>query len=161
MKEIDFTKVNEVFIDAVTSEAEDRNVKPEEIALILFPFDRRGDKKYRTRVKIFSMTKAFETETVRLKKLTVFDIMGHISKAIMQIFKGEVYDHNQRLESKSGESTRNYPHPIDYDKIECYVQLSEDKTVVMTMTYDQKFLRNYDMQEEFGDADLDEIEKDL
>ena len=165
MKKIDFSQVDDVFIEAIKTQADERGAKPEEITLILFPFDKRGKGEFVTRVKIFSLTNSFPEEIVRLKKVTMYDVLGHISKAILEVFKGEVYDHNARLASGTGESVKAYPHQITMDKLECYIQVApiadEKYSLTMAMIYDGNFLRNYDMVKEFGDADLDEIQKEM
>jgi hypothetical protein len=165
MKKVEFDKVTEVFAEIVIEQAEKKEVKPEEINLILFPYDKNGDGNYRTRVRIFSLTGAFSDEVERLKKITWYDAMGHVSKAIMEIFKSEVMDHNGRLENHlESESVHNFPKPIGLDKLECYIGVKkvvkdddEYWKVEMNMIYAGEFLRQYDVVEEFKDADLDEV----
>ena len=161
MEKIDFKKVDGVLVDIITGQAEEQGVSPNEIAVILYCLHKRSS--YRTRVKLFSKTESFETiEEIRLKKLTSFDIMGHISKAIMQIFEGVVFEHNNHLKNGSSyEGIKNYPKTIALDKIELNCEIDITGNAVMALIYNNEFVRMYDLSEEFGDADLEEIKNEM
>ena len=164
---IDFGLVESVFIGAVQEQAEKKNVSPEQLSLILFPLFEKGrfsnKASWRTRVKILSMDGSFDPEVVKLKAVTMYDLGGNISKAVMKIFEHEVEEHNTALKTNIGsdiemklESIENYPQFIDLDKMECYIQVQpcpkDDYKLIMTLVYDHSKLRDYDISKEFADV---------
>jgi hypothetical protein len=158
---VDFDIVESVFVDAVVDQAEEKGVNPSKIALVLFPMKKgRG---YRTRVKIFSLDNSFQTEVVKLRKITMYDMTGHISQAIMKIFEHEIGEHNMALQRQVQiESTKNCPKPIGYDGFECYIQvkLGEDQNwqLDMTFTHDHEYLRKYNIRTEFAQVEGEEFD---
>jgi len=158
---VDFDIVESVFIDAVVDQAEEKSVDPNKIALVLFPF--KKGRSYRTRVKIFSLDGSFQTEIVKLRKITMYDMTGHISQAIMKIFEHEIGEHNLAVHrGLAVETTRNIPKPIGLDGIECYIQvkLNEKQSweLDMTFTHDMDYLRKYDIRTEFSQVEGEEFD---
>ena len=155
-----FDVVDEVFIDAVVDNAEIKDVSPLDISLILFP-QKQKNGKFKLRVAITSPKKAFKDEIKKLRSLTMYDMMGHISKAIMKIFEHEIKEHNRAVEQGAIiDSTKNFNHPISMDSMECYVEViknDKDKwSLNMNLIWDYNFLRKYSLREEFGEIEYDQ-----
>ena len=152
---MDLDLVESVFVDAVVDQAEMKNVAPDKIALILFPVPiKRG---LAIRVKIFSLNKAFPTEIVKLRKITMYDLTGHISKAIMKILESEVDEHNMKITNFIEDtSTKSVKEPIKLEDMECYIQVEagEKPKLKMTLINKHRFLRLYDIKEEFGSVTM-------
>ena len=151
-----------------------------DISLVMFPMFKKGrlgrKDSYVTRIRIMSISNRFSPEVVKMRKLTMFDMTGHISKAIMEIFKAEVHEHNQILanEGSSSERFKHWPNPIEIcEKLECYIQVDANENLKMTFVYDKKPIRPYSIRQEFsavdnikvGDAvgqdDLDQIQGEV
>ena len=151
---VDFNAVERVFVDAVIEQAEQKGVHPDKLALVLFPEPSKKD--FRTRVRIMSLDGSFEDEIVRLRKVTMYDLTGHISQAIMKIFEHEVIEHNEAL-SKGivVESVKNLAREIDLHGLECYIQVkSQGGSMILNMafTHENEFVRPYNIKNEFQDV---------
>lgn len=155
---VDFKSVEGVFIDSVKEQAEIYDREPSDIVLVLFPQEQRPGR-FATRVLITSISKKVPESIVKLRKLTLYDMTGHISKAIMKIFEFEVSEHNEGLDKGIlKESHKNIKEPITLKGLECYITIEKDEEsstkwkLNMNMIYNYKLLRVYDIEKEFGDV---------
>ena len=153
---IDFGIIEKVFVDGVVEQAELRSVVPNTIALRIFPNKLEHIDGYGTMVRVSSVIEEFEDEIIELSEVTMFDAGKKISQAFMEVFKHEIIDHNESLNAGLGtESTKNFSQPIDYDKLELWIQVKpipDGKwTAEMNMIYDFIRLRPYILREEFKD----------
>jgi hypothetical protein len=177
---IDLKAVEQEFINAVVNQAEEKQVPITDISLVMFPMFKKGrlgrKDSYVTRIRIMSISNRFSPEVVKMRKLTMFDMTGHISKAIMEIFKAEVHEHNEILanQGSSHERFKHWPYAMEIsEKLECYIQVDANENLRMTFVYDKKPIRPYSIREEFsavdnlkvGDAvdpeDLDQIQGEV
>lgn len=148
-----------VFVDCVIEQATIKDASPETVALVLRPVSQFLPKSNTTawvlRVDIMSKTEQFNTETKELKDVTLYDAGKHISKAILEIFDFEIKEHNRLINTPNTdmsayETTRNYPAPIDREKIECYVEVDDNDNLKMNIIYDHQLLKKYSIKEEFA-----------
>jgi hypothetical protein len=155
---INFNAVERVFIDSVKEQAELQNVESTTVALRIFPMELENIKgEYGVKVRVSSLSGAFEDSIIALKELTIYDQGNHISQAFMKIFENEVRQHNEYLaNSVKSQTTINYGSQIDFDKLELFIQVKimDGKEVLeMNMIYDYNMLRPYSIKEEFKDAE--------
>jgi hypothetical protein len=156
---IDLDIVEGHFVTAVIQVADERNVDPTDISLIICITKGTGvfnKNKEVMRAIITSNSGAFEDEVVKISHLTKVDMTGAISKAMKEILLGEINLHNTSLSFEDSdpfkrESAKNYPHPID-KKLELWIQVDKDDNLVMNMIYINTRLRSYSIKEEFGDV---------
>lgn len=154
IKNIDFGKIEAVFVDAVVDQAESLKIEPTQVALRIFPDKLQNVEGYGIKVRISDLTGQNEEEIVPLKKLTFYDAGNHISQAFLKIFEAEVLEHNTHLdENINSVTTESYPNKIDLDKLEMFVQVNGNKDLDMNVVYDYNKLRKYSIREEFADAE--------
>lgn len=142
-KNVKFDKgrVTEMFESLIEQEADRKNLAVEKVAFCLFLMKKSGiGRSWRTRCRILSLSNppAFSPEVVKIKEITEMDMLGHLSKAIRLIIEEEkaMLDHAKNVNSEIG-------------LFECYIQVT-DKKLDLTMVYDKKPIRKFDLEKEFG-----------
>lgn len=138
----DNSRVVEMFIGLLEQEADRKNVELHQIAFCLFGMKKGGlGRSYRTRCRILSLQSptAFVPEVVKIKEITDMDMLGHISKAIRLILQEEKVNYDQATKRDN-----------EFGLFECYVQII-NKELELTMVFDKKPIRKFDLQKEFGE----------
>jgi hypothetical protein len=166
---VDFDFAESVFVDTVSSVAEDKGKMPEKVCLVLHTQKARFGSGRVLRVRIISLDGSFEPEVVKLKKLSMYDMTGHISQAIMEIFKAEIHEHNTCLQDQiTRDTVERYPKMIDLEGIECYIQVDRaqgnELKLNMNMIYrDEKahLLRPYSLRTEFGQFEGEKMDTNV
>jgi hypothetical protein len=133
-------RVHEMFESLIEQEADIKGVNKSQIAFCLFVMKKGLLGAWRTRCRLLSLQQppAFAPEVMKIKEITEMDMLGHISKAIRLILQTEkeMYDSIHKTDS-------------DFGKFECYIQYKNNE-LDLTMVYDKKPIRKFDLQKEFG-----------
>lgn len=167
---IDLKVVESHFVMAVVGVADEKQVAPTDVSLIVCITQGTGvfnKGKEVVRAIKYSNSEAFEEETVKISKLTKADMTGAISSALKEILLGEIQMHNATLHlpdfivDEDGnklpnphkrESARKYGQPID-KKLELWISVDAEDNLIMNMIYGNNKLRSYSIREEFKEVD--------
>jgi len=161
---IDLKVVEDHFMQAVVSVADEKIVRITDVSLIICITQGTGvfnKGKEVVRAIKFSKSGAFDEETVKIKSLTKADLTGAISGALKEVLKGEIELHNTSLDLDNDHphkraSNIKYPHKIDKE-IELWISVDKNDKLQMSMIYNSTFLRKYSIQEEFSEIQNSKI----
>jgi hypothetical protein len=120
---VDLKRIEKEFIDIVKGQAEENDVQPEAVAIVLFPKKAKYSSGYKLTAEVLSLNGAFEAEEKKVSDLTIYDKVGKpISKAIMEILKTEVEFHNKAFDE-------NYKRPT-HEAINERLSLPEMEVII-------------------------------